>query len=211
MRPLDGPRLAAALDQLAATDPALGNALAQIGYPLPRLRAPGFATLLQIMVAQQISTRAAAAIWQRLAAACGVPPTPAAFLQLDDAACRAIGLSGRKVLHGRALAQAVRSGALPLTDLAHAAEADIIAAITALPGFGRWSAEIYMLFALGRIDGWPAGDLAQRPNRVAMTALGEAWRPCRGAGALFLWHLYGATTLELAGSRPKRLRRLGPT
>lgn len=209
---LDGPRLAAALDRLAARDPGLAAALARHGYPLPRRRAAGFATLLQIMVAQQVSTSSAAAIWRRLAAACGAAVTPAAFLALDDAACRRVGLSGRKVDYGRGLASAVLEQRLQLATLARLPDPEVVAAIASLRGFGHWSAEIYLLFALGRIDGWPAGDLAlqigmqrlrglpARPDRPAMIALAEPWRPWRGAGALFLWHLYGATTLELAAT-----------
>lgn len=220
--PLGACALAAGLDRLAGMDPDVGRALARIGYPAPRQRPPGFATLLRIMTAQQLSTRSAAAIWARLEQACGHDPTPARFLALDDQALRAIGLSGRKVAHGRGLAQAVASGALDLEGLAHGPEEEAIAAIDALPGFGRWSAEIYLLFALGRTDAWPADDLAlqigmqrlkgldARPTRRAMHDLARPWRPLRGCGAIFLWHYYGAATLDdtappaPAGLRPAK-------
>jgi DNA-3-methyladenine glycosylase II len=204
---LDGPVLAAAIDRLAGLDPDIAAAVARIGYPIPRLRAPGFATLLQIMVAQQISVRAAAAIWARTVAACGVVSAER-FLTLDDDALRVIGLSRRKMAYGRGLAQAVHSGTLDLDRLARYPEAEAVAAISALHGFGRWSAEIYLLFALGRSDSFPGDDLAvqvgmqrlkglaQRPGRKQMDALAEPWRPYRGCAALLLWHVYGAATLD---------------
>jgi len=208
MSQLDGPVLAAAIDRLAGIDADIAAAVARIGYPIPRLRAPGFATLLQIMVAQQISVRAAAAIWARTVQACGAEVSAERFLALDDDALRAIGLSRRKMAYGRGLAQAVHSGALDLDSLAVQPEDEAAAAIAALHGFGRWSAEIYLLFALGRTDSFPGDDLAvqvgmqrlkgldRRPDRKQMDALAEPWRPHRGCAALLLWHVYGATTLD---------------
>ena len=208
--PLDQAALAAGIDQLARVDADVARALARIGYPAPRQQPAGFATLLRIMTAQQLSTRSAAAIWRRLQAALAPEVTAEGFLALDEAALRAIGLSGRKMVYGRSLALAVREGRLDLEALAHGPEEAAILAISALHGFGRWSAEIYLLFALGRTDVWPADDLAlqigmqrlkgleARPNRRRMDALGEPWRPWRGPGALFLWHLYRAATLDEA-------------
>ncbi len=205
---LDGPTLARGIDRLAASDPDLAAAVARIGYPIPRMRPSGFATLLRIMVSQQLSTRSAAAIWERLAAACGEAVTPEAFAALDDAACRAIGLSGRKIDYGRGLAAALLDGRLDLDRLAGMPGEEAVAALCALKGFGRWSAEIYLLFALGRADAWPADDLAlqigmqrlkgldARPDRKRMDLLAEPWRPLRGCGAIFLWHFYGAATLD---------------
>jgi len=205
---LDGQVLAAAIDRLAGIDGDIAAAVTRIGYPIPRLRAPGFATLLQIMVAQQISVRAAAAIWARTVQACGAEVSAERFLALDDDALRAIGLSRRKMAYGRGLAEAVRSGALDLDSLAVRPEDEAAAAISALHGFGRWSAEIYLLFALGRTDSFPGDDLAvqvgmqrlkglaRRPDRKQMDALAEPWRPHRGCAALLLWHVYGSATLD---------------
>ncbi|HET6469320.1 MAG TPA: hypothetical protein VFG43_13185 [Geminicoccaceae bacterium] len=207
-QPLDAVRLQAAIDALAVRDAHIRQALARIGYPTPRVREPGFATLLRVIVAQQLSTRSAAAIWGRLEALMAGAPSAEAFLALDDAALRAAGLSAPKVRYGRGLATAVAAGQVPLDRLAALDEETVIGHLTALSGFGRWSAEIYCLFALGRIDSFPADDLAlqvaaqrlkglpARPTGKALRALAEAWRPQRGAAALFLWHYYGAATLE---------------
>jgi DNA-3-methyladenine glycosylase II len=196
------------IDRLAQVDPDVARALARVGYPAPRHREPGFATLLRIMVAQQLSTKSAAAIWARLEAACGPAVTAARLLELDEAAFRTIGFSRQKTAYGRSLAEAVAGGVIDLDSLTTIPEDDAIAAISALRGFGRWSAEIYLLFALGRADSFPADDLGlqagmqklkrleTRSNRKAMDVLAEPWRPLRGCGAIFLWHYYGAATLD---------------
>lgn len=206
--PLSQAALAAAIDRLAQVDRDVARALERVGYPAPRQRDPGFATLLRIMVAQQLSTKAAAAIWARLKQACAPAVTAEAFLALDETAFGIIGFSRQKLAYARALAEAIASGALDLDALAALPEEDAIAAISALRGFGRWSAEIYLLFALGRADVFPADDLglrvgmqrlkrlAVRPNRRTMGELAEPWRPLRGCGAVFLWHYYGAATLD---------------
>lgn len=208
--PLDQAALAAGIDQLARVDPDVARTLARVGYPALRQRPAGFATLLRIMTAQQLSTRSAAAIWGRLEAALAPEATAAGFLALDEATLKAIGLSRQKMAYGRSLAEAVAEGRLDLEALAYGPEEEAVAAISALRGFGRWSAEIYLLFALGRADAWPADDLAlqvgmqrlkrldARPSRKLMDELALPWRPWRGAGAIFLWHFYGAATLDEA-------------
>jgi DNA-3-methyladenine glycosylase II len=204
-------RLDRALTELAAADADVARAIAQVGLPAPRARPPGFATLLRIITAQQLSTKAAAAIQGRLEVALAGRVEPAAYLALDDAALRACGLSARKVVYGRALAEALASGRLDLDSLAAAPDEAVIEALTALPGFGRWSAEIYLLFALDRLDVLPADDLAlqigfqrlkrlaARPKPKAFRAATESWAPWRGAGSILLWHFYGAATLDDAG------------
>jgi DNA-3-methyladenine glycosylase II len=206
--PLSQAALIEGIDRLAQVDRDVARALARVGYPAPRQREPGFATLLRIMVAQQLSTKSAAAIWSRVEAACGPVVTAQRFLELEEAACKAIGFSRQKMAYGRSLAEALAHGELDLEALATVPEEDAIAAISALRGFGRWSAEIYLLFALGRADIFPADDLglqvgmqrlkglAARPTRKAMDQLAEPWRPLRGCGAIFLWHYYGAATLD---------------
>ena len=212
IHPLSESVLAEGIDRLAAIDLDVARGLERVGYPAPRQREPGFATLLRIMVAQQLSTRSAAAIWARVEQACLPLVTAEEFLALGEEAFRAIGFSRQKMAYGRALAAAVASGALDLEALATLPEEEAIAAIAALRGFGRWSAEIYLLFALGRADVFPADDLglqigmqrlkglAERPKRKAMEALAEPWRPLRGCGAIFLWHYYGSATLDPAAA-----------
>lgn len=224
-RPLDRARLEAALSALAERDPDVARALERLGPPEPRIRPPGFATLLRIVVAQQLSTRAAAAIWARLEEALGGEPRPEAFLALEEARLRAAGLSARKVAYGRALAAAVLDGRLPVEDLPGLEDEAVVERITALPGFGRWSAEIYLLFALGRVDAFPADDLAlqggfqrlkgleARPSGRALRELVAPWALWRGAGALLLWRLWGAATLDparpaAAGPGPRPARNL---
>jgi DNA-3-methyladenine glycosylase II len=210
--PLSQTALIEGIDRLAELDPDVARALARVGYPAPRQREPGFATLLRIMVAQQLSTRSAAAIWGRLEAACEPVVTAQRFLELEEAAFKTIGVSRQKMAYGRSLAEAIAAGVLDLEALATVPEEEAIAAISALRGFGRWSAEIYLLFALGRADIFPADDLGlqvgmqrlkrleERPKRMVMNALAEPWRPLRGCGAIFLWHVYGAATLDQASA-----------
>lgn len=206
--PLDAERLRAALDALAAADPDLAQALTRLGYPPPRTREPGFATLVHIILAQQVSTASAAAVWARLQAALPGEVAPQGLVALGEPGLRACGFSGRKAQYALGLAEAALSGRLDIAALATLPEEEAIAQLTALRGFGRWSAEIYLLFALGRADAFPADDLAvqiafqrlkrlpERPTGKAVRVLAEPWRPFRGAGAVFLWHLYGAATLD---------------
>ena len=220
--PIDHPepaasRLRHALAALAGQDADVARAIARVGHPAPRRRPPGFATLLRIITAQQISTKAAAAIEGRLEAAMGATADPAAYLALDDVTLRACGLSARKVVYGRALAGAIAEGRLALAGFDAVSDDAVIEALTALPGFGRWSAEIYLLFALDRLDVLPADDLAlqigfqrlkrlpARPKAKSFRAMTEGWAPWRGAGAILLWHYYGAATLDDGGSEPPNL------
>ncbi len=182
-----------------AQDADLAGILTQAG-PLPwRTRSPGFPGLLQAIVAQMISNQAAAAIWGRLRLTPGAMD-PAGLLALPDEALRAAGLSRPKVVHARALATAFLDGTLNTARLALMDDETAIVTIASVKGMGRWSAEIYLLFALGRLDVFPAGDialaasaahlkgLAARPGPVALRALSEAWRPARSLAARLLWH-----------------------
>lgn len=208
LAPLAGERLRKAVDALAALDPDVAQALRRIGYPDPRNRDPGFATLVRIVLAQQVSTASAAALWRKLEGLTGGEVTPERFLALEDADLRAVGFSARKAEYARGLANAVLVGDLDVPALVELDEEDAIARITRLRGFGRWSAEIYLLFALGRADVFPADDLAvqiafqrlkrleTRPPAKELRLLARPWSPFRGAGAVFLWHYYGAATLD---------------
>ncbi len=196
------------MDVLAARDPQLAALRERIGDPPPRILPPGFATLLQIMTAQQISVRAAAAIWRRLEQAAGAPPDHHWIAGQTVEALRACGVGFRKITHAQGLAAAVMDGRLGLDRHHAASDEEVAAEIIALNGFGRWSADIYLLFALGRADVFPADDLAvqvgyqrlrgldRRPTPKALRPMVEHWAPWRGVGAMFLWHYYGSTTLD---------------
>lgn len=192
------------LDALAAIEPGFARALDAVGYPEPRLRPPGYTTLLRTIVGQQVSVHAANAVWTRLEAQLG-PGCPAEALAATAFdALRACGLSRQKQGYARSLAELVMTGALRFDDLPADDEA-AIALLTQVKGIGRWSAEIYLLFAEGRPDIWPAGDLAvqedvgrilalpARPSERDCRALAEPWRPYRGAAAIFAWHHYAAS------------------
>ena len=184
-----------------AEEPVFAAILAAAGPPRFRRRKNGFATLLHIILEQQVSIDAAAAMHRRLSATCR-PLTPESFLALDDATLRACGFSRQKMGYARSLAEKVGAGAF---DFARLAEADDVAAETALrslKGIGRWSAEVYLIFALGRADIWPAADLglqvavgeqmalSARPNEPELRRLGEAWRPWRTVAACLFWQSY---------------------
>lgn len=196
--------LAEGLQALARSDSDVARALEEAGPPELRSREPGFEALLGAIVSQQISKAAAQTVWDRLAAAAR-PIGPETLLALDEDALRGAGLSRQKATYAHALAKAVVSGSIDLDGLAHLPDEAVVEQLVALKGIGRWSAEIYLLFALGRADAFPADDLAlmigaqrlkrmeERPNRSALMEIAEAWRPWRGPAALLLWHYYSAT------------------
>jgi DNA-3-methyladenine glycosylase II len=198
---LSAEQLRNGLDALARIEPLLADRLDRIGYPEPRIRDRGYQTLLRTIVGQQVSVAAAASIWSKLEAAVGAGLAPEAVAVAPDELLRGAGLSRQKAGYAKSLAEHVADGSLDF-DALPADDEEAIAAMTAIKGIGRWSAEIYLLFAEGRGDIWPAGDLAvqievgqimglpERPSERATRAIGEAWRPHRGAAAVFTWHAY---------------------
>lgn len=186
-----------AVAHLRAADPTLAGLIDLVGPCLLEPTGHSFATLADAIVSQQISVQAAAKILERLAAALGGAITPAAILGSADEPLRAAGLSGQKVRYLRdlaAFAEGETFGRLPSLD-----DEAAIAALTAVKGVGRWTAEIYLVFALGRLDVLPADDLGLRyavqqfyglaeppPGRV-VRATGEPWRPYRSVAAWYLW------------------------
>ena len=200
-RPLDEATVVVACRTLAAAEPALAAAFERNGPPPLWSRSPGFATLLQIVLEQQVSLASARAAYDRLLLAAD-PLTPARFLELDDATLLAIGFSRQKARYGRALAAALEARTLDLDVVATLDDDAALLALTALPGIGPWTASIYLLMALRRPDLWPAGDVAlqsaaaevlelpARPTPEALTALAEPWRPWRSVAARMLWHDY---------------------
>lgn len=201
---LSADQLRAGLDALGGIEPAFAAAIARIGYPEPRIRERGYATLLRTIVGQQVSVKSADAVWRKLDAELGGAADPERMAAATDEQLRAAGLSRQKAGYARSLADEVLSGRLPLDALPEDDE-EAIAALVRVKGIGRWSAEVYLLFAEGRPDIWPAGDLAvqietgrilghpERPSEKRTRELAEAWRPHRGAAAIFTWHHYGAT------------------
>ncbi|HMT42302.1 MAG TPA: DNA-3-methyladenine glycosylase 2 family protein [Sphingorhabdus sp.] len=194
------------LDTLAGKEKRFAIALEQVGYPEPRIRERGYTTLLRTIVGQQVSVAAASSMWNKLATKLDEDCAPEKLLAEDFDSLRACGLSRQKQGYARSLAELVVSGALPLDALPEDDE-EAIAYLTKVKGIGRWSAEIYLLFAEGRPDIWPAGDLAvqegvkrillldERPSEKPTREVAEAWRPHRGAAAIFTWHYY-ATGFE---------------
>jgi len=203
---LSAKQLAEGIDAIAAKEPAIAAALARTGYPEPRIRDPGYRTLLRTIVGQQVSVAAAASMWRKLEAALGEDMPAEALLAAEFDELRACGLSRQKQGYARSLCELVVSGELDLNNLP-ADDEEAIAQLVKIKGIGRWSAEIYLLFAEGREDIWPAGDLAvqagigrilgleERPSEKATRELAESWRPHRGAVAILTWHCYNNPAL----------------
>lgn len=192
-------QLKADLDALAKREPAFAAAIERVGYPEPRISERGYVTLLRAIVGQQVSIKAAASIWAKLDAAVGGAADPARVAAASEEVLRGAGLSRMKALYAHSLAEEVMTGRLDFDRLPPDDE-EAIALLSGIKGIGRWTAEIYLLFAEGRGDIWPAGDLAvqievgrilgleARPTEKQARALAEAWRPHRGAAAILAWH-----------------------
>jgi DNA-3-methyladenine glycosylase II len=195
--------LESATRALLNLDPRFAPILAIAGPPPLRRREGGFGGLASIVVAQQLSTASAAAIWGRLTAMLD-PLDPAAFLRVRAPRLKRAGLSAAKIRTLKSIASTLASGALDLAALADRPADEAHAALTALHGIGPWTADIYLLFCLGHPDAWPAGDLAlqeaarlafaleARPTAREMQPLAEVWRPWRGVAARILWSYYRA-------------------
>jgi DNA-3-methyladenine glycosylase II len=186
---------------LLAAEPLFAEILERAGPPRFRRRRNGFGTLLHTILEQQVSIDAAAAMHHRLVGLCS-PLLPEQFLALDDATLRSCGFSRQKMGYARDFAVAVASGSFDFARLAGADDETALSELRAIRGIGRWSAEVYMLFALGRPDIWPAGDLGlqvaiadqlglpSRPDELELRRRGEAWRPWRSVAACLFWQSY---------------------
>ncbi len=189
------------LDAVAAEDPVVAGALERCGYPEERIRPTGYRTLLRTIVGQQVSVASADAVWGKLEAELGEAMQAEELLARDFDTLRACGLSRQKQGYARSLCELVTSNELDLANLP-ADDEEAIAELVRIKGIGRWSAEIYLLFAEGRSDIWPAGDLAvqeavgrmltlpARPSEKETREIGARWQPHRGAMAIFTWHAY---------------------
>jgi DNA-3-methyladenine glycosylase II len=204
--PLDVASLALAAHELAERDADLGGILARHGPPPLWGREPGFATLVAIILEQQVSLASGAAALERLRRAAG-DVSAGAVAALGTEGARAAGLTRQKARYVVALAESVVDGTFDPDALAELDDEAARAALIGVLGIGRWTADIYLLMALGRPDVWPDGDLAlatamrrakglaDAPDREAQRAIAEPWRPWRAVAARLLWHAY------LAGER----------
>lgn len=202
-----------AIRALVERDGDLAKVVSDFGKPPRRIRDPGFATLALLILEQQVSLASAQATYDRLESSCGVVQ-PRSILALGDDDLKSIGLSRQKARYIRLLAAAVDGGTLDLDRLGDLADDAVRGQLTQITGIGEWTADIYLLSALQRIDVWPAKDLAlqvaaheikgldTRPDHVALAEIGEAWRPYRTVAARILWHYYLNT---------KRLKRKDAT
>jgi len=209
---LSAEQLKRSLDALARVEPAIASGLDRHGYPEPRIRDRGHQTLLRTIIGQQVSVASANAIWKRLEEAVGATLDPVVLAAAPDEMLRTAGLSRQKTSYVKSLAELVASGELDLFALDPDDE-EAIAQLTRIKGIGRWSAEIYLLFAEGRGDIWPAGDLAvqeevgqllglpERPSEKAVREIARKWSPHRGAAAIFTWHHYSR---RLAAGRAEK-------
>jgi DNA-3-methyladenine glycosylase II len=199
--------LGQSLKALAEREQAFAKVLRAHGHPEPRASEPGVETLLRTIVGQQVSVAAARSMWNKLVDKFGQPVDLRKLLAASDEDMREAGMSRQKAGYLRSLAGLVLSGELDLARLPEDDE-EAIAQLTRIKGIGRWSAEIYLLFAEGRHDVWPAGDLAVqieigklmgldgKPTEKQLRELGEKWRPHRGAAAVLAWHSYNAPPLD---------------
>lgn len=194
-------RLRPALEALAAADIDMARAYESCGLPPARRAEPGFPGLFRMIAAQQVSAGAARAILARVDEALG-EVTPAAVAEAREDELRAAGLSRQKIVYAKSMAEAALAGRIDFEGLDGLPDRQVIEQLTQLKGIGRWTAEIYLLFALDRPDVFPAGDLAlqvaaqrlkglrKRPNEKYLRRIAAKWRPYRGPAARFLWHIY---------------------
>jgi DNA-3-methyladenine glycosylase II len=199
-----------------AAEPLFAGMLARAGPPRFRRRRNGFGTLLHIILEQQVSIDAAAAMHKRLVELCS-PLRPETFLALDDATLRSCGFSRQKMGYARHFAEMVGSGGFDFARLREADDDAAMAQLLSIRGIGRWSAEVYLLFALGRADVWPAADLGlqvaiaeelelgSRPAELELRRLGEKWRPWRSVATCLFWQSYLHARRRTAPSLPPEL------
>ena len=200
--------IARALGIAAERDERIAVALARVGVPESRERSHGFGSLARIVVGQQVSTRAAEAITARLVATLDGRLEPHSIAASGVDTLRGAGLSRQKVTYLKSLADAVLTGDLPLDELPLMSDDEVLDRITAVHGFGVWSAQMYLMFSLGRTDIWPVGDLAvrvgfgrlmglsSRPTPGETGRLAEPFAPYRSSLALLCWHYYANVPAE---------------
>ena len=199
--------IAQSLDKLAEEHERIALAIATVGYPKERRREHSFATLARIVVGQQVSVAAATSISRRLLEQLGGDLSAQAVLSCNEDTLRSAGLSRQKVTYLLSLAAAEMSGQLSLESLPNLSDDAVLDVITAIKGFGDWSAQMYLMFSLGRPNIWPIGDLAvregfkrihglqDRPTAAQLRSLGDPYRPHRSALAMLCWQYCNAEPL----------------
>jgi len=205
--PLTKASLRSAAQKLARRDQDLAAILKQFGPPPLWARKPGFATLIQIILEQQVSLASAASLFTRLNKSI-VPFQPATMLSLGEAHLKSVGLTRQKTGYCLHLSQLLHERQLNLTQLKRLSDTHAKARLMSVKGIGSWSADIYLLMALRRPDVWPSGDLALaiavqqlkqlkvRPSEAELNEIAEAWRPFRSVAARMLWQYYLAQRKE---------------
>jgi len=200
-KPLTRKALLEGVSELARIDDGLARIVSQYGPPPLWIRAQGFPTLIHIILEQQVSLASAKAAYKRLIARL-TAITPGAFLKLSDDELKQIGFSRQKTRYGRELASALTSGSLDLSALSNLSNQEARHRLMKIKGIGPWTADIYLVFALGRPDIWPDGDMAlaaaiqqlygrsRRPSSKQMRRQSQKWRPWRAVAARLLWHYY---------------------
>src|SRR5438128_12542657 len=210
--------LARGVAELCRRDGHLAAVVERFGPPPLWAREPGFGTLVQIILEQQVSLASARAAYGRLEGLIG-PATATRVLELEDAALRAAGFSRQKAGYVRSLARAVVEGEFDPAGLASLDDEAVRLELIKRKGIGAWSADIYLLMALGRTDVWPRGDLALSgalrevkrlravPGADRVHRITEEWRPWRAVAARVLWHHYLSTPRPRSGLRERRAKR----
>jgi DNA-3-methyladenine glycosylase II len=200
-RPLTVRMLRRAARALGENDPQLGVSVERYGPPPMWSREPSYATLVHLILEQQVSLASAQAAFDRLRAALGGSVEPDGVLGLTDAELRTIGFSRQKTGYARTLANAMLEG-FDLGALAAMPDDEVRKALTAMPGIGPWTADIYLTMCLLRPDVWPHGDLAlatsardlleldERPTFAELGVIAERWHPYRAVAARILWQDY---------------------
>lgn len=200
-RTLNHKSLAQGVSYLCKVDQDLARIVSDLGHPPLWARQPGFASLLQIILEQQVSLASARAAYQKLEKASG-QVRPERFLSFTDAELKQFGFSRQKSNYGRILSEAIVSGQMDLDKLSDLEDGEVRLALIQLKGIGPWTADIYLLMALLRPDIWPSGDLAlvnavqqikqlsQKPTADQINQIAQRWKPWRSVAARIAWHCY---------------------
>lgn len=200
---------------LRRRDKNIARAISKAGLPTSRRMEPGFATLIRIIIDQQVSAASGAAIWNKLCAAANNKVTAQTLLEMGENGLRTCGFSGQKARYSLGVAEAVHLGNLDFESLSAMGDEDVRTTLVKLKGIGPWSADIYLMFGMGRHNIWPVGDLAlqysaqvllglrRRPKPEKLETIGESWKPYRSSAALMLWRFWHFHVQEKRTKKPR--------